>query len=83
MQFDWRHLLDLAILMEQEANKGAANGEALQRSAVSRAYFSAFCHARNYAQQFLKYQPRSDERDHGSLRAHLKEQETSRRRRPP
>jgi hypothetical protein len=72
MSFDWNNLLDLARQMEQEAGKGAANAESLLRSAVSRAYFGAFCHARNYAENFLKYRPKQDERDHGSLRAHLR-----------
>ncbi len=72
MPFDWKNLLDLAHQMEQDASKGVSKEEALCRSAVSRAYFAAFCYARNYAEQFLKYQPKSDERDHGSLRAHLK-----------
>ena len=72
MPFEWKNLLDLAHRMEQEASNGAANAEALYRSAVSRAYFGAFCHARNYAESFLNYQPKQDERDHGALRAHLK-----------
>ena len=72
MAFDWKGLLDLARMMEQETSKPGSNEEALYRSAVSRAYFAAFCHARNYAEQFLKYYPKRDERDHGSLRAHLR-----------
>lgn len=72
MAFDWRTLLDLARQLEQDASTATSNSEALCRSAVSRAYFAAFCHARNYATSFLKYQPKHDERDHGSLRAHLK-----------
>jgi hypothetical protein len=72
MSFDWRNLLDLARQMEHDAAKAPTNVEALCRSAVSRAYFGAFCHARNYAESFLNYQPKQDERDHGSLRAHLK-----------
>jgi hypothetical protein len=72
MSFDWQDLLDLARQMEQQASKGGTDAEAMHRSAVSRAYFSAFCHARNYAESYLKYQPKQDERDHGSLRAHLK-----------
>lgn len=72
MSFDWKHLFELARQLERDATQGAANAESLYRSAVSRAYFAAFCHARNYAESFLKYQPRQDERDHGALRAHLK-----------
>ncbi|MBI1832213.1 MAG: hypothetical protein HYR84_12280 [Planctomycetes bacterium] len=72
MSFDWKTLLDAAREMAQTASAGAANAEALFRSAVSRAYFSAFCYTRNYAESYLKYVPKQDERDHGSLRAHLK-----------
>lgn len=72
MAFDWKSLVDLAAQIEQDAGKGATNAEALYRSAVGRAYFGAFGYARNYAESFLKYQPKQDERDHGSLRAHLK-----------
>ena len=72
MAFDWKNLLDLARQMEHDAGTGSTNTEGLYRSAVSRAYFGAFCHARNYAESFLKYQPKRDERDHGSLCAHLK-----------
>jgi hypothetical protein len=72
MSFEWKSLLDLARAMEQEATKSGANAECLLRSAVGRSYFGAFCYARNYAAEFLKYQAKHDERDHGSLRAHLK-----------
>jgi hypothetical protein len=72
MSFDWKNLLDLARQIERDASKATVNAEALYRSAVGRAYFGAFCHARNYAESFLKYHPKQDERDHGSLRAHLK-----------
>jgi hypothetical protein len=72
MAFSWIALLQLARQLELDASSTNTNAEALYRSAVSRAYFAAFCHARNYAESFLKYQPKQDERDHGSLRAHLK-----------
>lgn len=72
MSFDWKSLVDLARAMEQESTGVSGNAECLQRSAVGRAYYGAFCHARNYAAAYLKYQSTDDERDHGSLRAHLK-----------
>ena len=72
MSFDWKNLLNFARQMELDAGNNPAIAEAMYRSAVSRAYFGAFCYARNYAKSFLKYQPKQDERDHGSLRAHLK-----------
>jgi hypothetical protein len=48
MNFDWKEYLALAHFLQQHSAAGL-NQEAAQRSAVSRAYFAAFCHARNYA----------------------------------
>jgi hypothetical protein len=73
MPFDWKTFVDLARQLEQQANAASSpNAETLQRSAVSRAYFGAYCHARNYAISFLKFASRQDVDDHGRLRAHLK-----------
>jgi hypothetical protein len=71
MPFDWHGFLDLARSLQQQA-KGAPNSEAYLRSAISRAYFGAFGHARNYAKRFLDFAARDDPDDHGKLRAHLK-----------
>ena len=71
MPFDWQAFLELAANLQEQA-AGAEKPEALHRTAVSRAYYSAFCHARNYARDHLKFAPRNDAEDHGRLRAHLK-----------
>jgi len=47
------------------------NAEEFERTAVSRAYFGAFCYARNYAIAFLRFTPRDLNEDHGRLRNHL------------
>jgi hypothetical protein len=70
MPFDWKSFLILARNLEQQA-AGLAEPEAFLRTALSRAYFGAFCHARNYAKDYLKFNPREDPDDHGRLRAHL------------
>ncbi len=44
--------------------------EASRRSAVSRAYYAAFCHARNYARDKLLFHPTYEAADHTSLRDH-------------
>jgi hypothetical protein len=47
MSFDWSHYLELA----KELNTGSSGSpieEAKLRSAISRAYYAAFCVARNY-----------------------------------
>src|ERR1051326_3930863 len=71
MPFDWKALVALARQMEQLAEH-ASDPEALQRSAISRAYFGAFGHACTYARAWLEFDPREDADDHGRLRAHLK-----------
>jgi hypothetical protein len=72
MPFDWKSLLEVARQLEKGANQGPAHAEALRRSAVGRAYYGAFCHARNYAVQYLGYVLKGFGDDHGALRAHLK-----------
>ena len=72
MTFDWKAFLALAQNLQQQA-AASPEPESLLRSAVSRAYFGAYCHARNYAKDFLKFSPREDADDHGRLRAHLKD----------
>lgn len=72
MAFDWRGYLDLARWLRSNTPPGVAD-EAARRDAVSRAYYAAFCHARNYARDYLWFSPRDDADDHGRLRAHLKQ----------
>jgi len=71
MAFDWKTFLDLARDLQARAS-GAANPEALLRTALSRAYYAAFGYARNYARDYLKFDPRGDPDDHGRLRHHLR-----------
>src|SRR5207237_6554210 len=56
----------------QTQARGAANPESLLRTALSRAYYAALCHSRNYPQAWLQFAAREDADDHGRLRAHLK-----------
>ncbi len=46
MPFDWKGFLALAKNLEQQA-AASPEPEPLLRSAVSRACFGAYCHARN------------------------------------
>jgi hypothetical protein len=71
MAFDWKEYVELSRFLQRQAGT-AANLEALLRSGVSRAYYGAFCYARNYARDWLGFQPRYEGEDHGRLRAHLK-----------
>src|SRR5207302_4999761 len=71
MPFDWRGYLELARFLQAQAGS-AANHEAFLRSALSRAYYAAFCHARNHARDHLGLRLRGEADDHGALRARFK-----------
>jgi hypothetical protein len=71
MAFDWKEYVELSRFLQQQAGIGI-DQEALHRSAISRAYYGAFCYARNYARDWLGFHPRYEAEDHGRLRAHLK-----------
>jgi hypothetical protein len=71
MAFDWKAFLDLASTLEKHAPT-SGNSEAYLRSALSRLYFGACGHARNYAATYLQFVPRDAAEDHGCLRQHLK-----------
>ena len=70
MAFDWKEYLALARSLENQAGNGFTV-EATTRCAVSRAYYSAFCYARNYAQKKLGYVIRRDGQDHKEVREHF------------
>ena len=73
MAFDWREYLNLARSLSGQSGVTYAP-EAAHRSAVSRAYYAAFCHARNYAEAHLGFVPSKQYEDHGRLRHHLEQQ---------
>ncbi len=56
--FDWDTYLDLAEKLAGEPD------EASQRSAVSRAYYAAFCSARNKLEDENKFKPTGRGKDH-------------------
>lgn len=70
--FDWREFLELANRLggAYGTSVSVALSEAASRSAVSRAHYAAFCHARNYAQQNLGYVSRGTSADHAAVRQH-------------
>ncbi|MGI8551546.1 MAG: hypothetical protein ACR2PL_12305 [Dehalococcoidia bacterium] len=71
MPFDWTNYLKLArFLGEREFEFGR---EAAARSAVSRAYYAAYHHARDYATRRLGFESRRQAADHGSLVARFRE----------
>jgi hypothetical protein len=76
MGFDWSAYLRLAEFLSTLPHGPLE--EASKRSAVSRAYYAAFCHARNYARDELRFVPTYRAQDHAEVRAWLQRQGTSR-----
>jgi hypothetical protein len=70
MPFDWTEFLDLAKGLKERA-QDFASPEAALRSAVSRAYFAAFCFASSFAQARHGFVPDRTADDHRRLRAHF------------
>lgn len=70
MAFNWREYLDLAKCM---AGKGISYTEdAALRCATSKAYFAAYCYARNYAIINLGFIPKNNYEDHARVKDHFK-----------
>lgn len=70
MPFDWREFLKLARSLQGRADSGYS-AEASDRTAISRAYYAAFCHARNFAKENQGFAPRKTGEDHKTLREHF------------
>ncbi len=72
MAFEWTAFVDLAQRLRNDARSSTSDPEALQRTAVGRAYYGAFGYALDYAVSFLGYERRREPQDdHGGLRHHL------------
>jgi DUF1680 family protein len=69
MAFIWREYLDLARVLPSQCPQ-TCSVEAAERCGVSRAYYAAFCHARNYAQAHLGFTPAHTGADHALVRQH-------------
>ncbi len=67
MSFDWKEYLDIARFLAKGDFTEFSRDAAL-RCAVSRAYYSAFCHARNYARNKGDFIPKGKPEDHGELK---------------
>ena len=71
MSFDWREYLNLALFLQRQRN--SFTQEAAYRCAVSRAYYAAFCYARNYARDRQGYSPKYAGEDHQFVRNHFRD----------
>ncbi|MCW5881522.1 MAG: hypothetical protein KIS91_11365 [Anaerolineae bacterium] len=72
MPFDWREYLALAQFVQTQSNANFGE-EAARRCAVSRAYYAAFCFARNHAQIHSGFVLTGTAEDHGRLAEHLRQ----------
>ncbi|MCS6889062.1 MAG: hypothetical protein NZQ09_12715 [Chloroflexus sp.] len=70
MAFDWREYLALAKELAGDAS-ASYSVEAARRAAISRAYYGAFCFARNVAQAKEGFIPSGSADDHRYLRDHF------------
>jgi len=69
MSFDWTEYLNLAdVLVRDRASY--TNEEACFRAAISRAYYSAFCLARNRARDVEGLVVTNSAADHGLVKGH-------------
>jgi len=66
MTFEWKDVLSLAKFMQECG--AVPSREAAERSAASRAYFAAFCVAREYVENEYGFCPELKGKDHGSVR---------------
>ena len=70
MSFDWTDLLTLAEALKSDPNSPGPR-EASLRSAISRAYYAAFCVARNFGRDRGEFTPTGTGADHGLVRGHF------------
>lgn len=75
MPFIWTEYLDLAKSLRKR-NSGQFE-EAAHRSAVSRAYYAAFCFARNYARDKENFRPAYGTDDHTLVIKHFETKRVS------
>lgn len=70
MDFDWKEYFKIAKYLSWAEEEGISK-EAFFRTAVSRAYYSVFCSARNLAVEKLNYKKEKKAEDHRKLRKFL------------
>jgi hypothetical protein len=67
MPFDWAEYLRLAQSLNGD-DAAVCEIEGRQRSSVSRAYYAAFCLARNFARDHYHFTPTYSPQDHETIR---------------
>jgi uncharacterized protein (UPF0332 family) len=73
MPFDWKEYLNLAKSLQKQHGNDYSQ-ECAFRSAISRAYYAAFCYARNYIRDHENFLPHNSAMDHSLVREHFRQQ---------
>ena len=71
MSFNWAEFLTLADALLRDPNSPGPE-EAALRSAISRAYYAAFCSGRNFARDKENFVPQGTAEDHKRLSVHFR-----------
>ncbi len=74
MTFDWKEYLNLAQHLQVPIGSSFTQ-EARFRSATSRAYYAAFCYARNFARDQHGFRPNYKSNDHWRVREHFQKRQ--------
>lgn len=70
MAFRWKDYLELAVVLKAQGE--SLGQESCLRSATSRAYYAAYCHARNWAHENHRFDILNKPKDHKRLRDHFR-----------
>jgi uncharacterized protein (UPF0332 family) len=73
MPFEWAQFLDIAKFLLDHGRQVSKLQDAAYRSAMSRAYYAAFGHAKVFATDTLNFIPTGTEDDHINLRDFFKD----------
>ena len=71
MAFNWKECFNLALVIQGLYPQGFVQ-EAAFRSSIGRAYYAAFCYARNYARDQHGFSPTHTSRYHELVRARFR-----------
>jgi len=71
MTFQWSDFLDIAKSLHAYGKTSQLSTETAYRCAISRAYYAAFCHSRDFAAANTGFVVTKKAIDHGNLRRHL------------
>ena len=73
MPFEWAQFIDIAKILLEHGKLASITQDAAYRSAMSRAYYAAFGHAKMFATDTLNFIPLGTEEDHIHLRDFFKD----------